>query len=181
LLYIYKFLKNKGGVDVMKSLIVFCSSHGTTAKAAHLIRKHLEGDVITINLNRTKLHSDIDIFDAVIIGGSIHAGMIQRKVKKFVKENQEVLRTKQLGLFLCCAHEGELAKEQFENAYPKELRDAAVVTGLFGGEFLISQLNFLEKWMVKQVSGVATDTSKLDYQSIMEFIDRFNQVLKMPS
>jgi menaquinone-dependent protoporphyrinogen oxidase len=122
----------------MKSLIVFCSTHGTTAKAAHILRKQIEGDVIVVNLERTKLHSDLDLFDSVIIGGSIHGGSIQAKMKKFMKEHQDVLPRKNLGLFLCCMKEGREASEQFEHVFPKGLRKAAIAKGLFGGEVIFS-------------------------------------------
>jgi menaquinone-dependent protoporphyrinogen oxidase len=101
----------------MKSLIVFCSTHGTTAKAAHLLRKKIEGEVIVINLERTRLHSDLEIFESVIIGGSIHGGSIQGKLKKFMREHHEVLHRKNLGLFLCCMREGKEAHEQFDRVF----------------------------------------------------------------
>ncbi|WP_404330865.1 flavodoxin domain-containing protein [Mesobacillus maritimus] len=158
----------------MKVLIVYCSSHGTTTKAALLLKKQIKGDVIVLNLNKAKLHSDVDLFDAVIIGGSIHTGSIQGRVKKFVKENLSVLRTKRIGLFLCCMREGQIALEQFENAFPIELRKQATATGIFGGEFLVSQMNFFEKQLVKRVGGVTTDTSRIDEEAIGEFADVFN-------
>lgn len=158
----------------MKILIVYCSSHGTTTKAALLLKKQLKGDVIVLNLNKAKLHSDVDLFDAVIIGGSIHTGNVQGRVKKFVKDNFSVLVTKKIGLFLCCMQEGQIAQEQFVNAYPEELRDRAVATGIFGGELLLSQMNFFEKQLVKRVGRVTTDTSRIDEQAIEEFADLFN-------
>lgn len=164
----------------MKTLIVYCSSHGTTGKAAHMLRKHIEGEVVVLNLNQTKLQSDLQIFDSVIIGGSIHAGNIQSKVKKFIKENHEVLLTRNIGLFLCCMREGEIASEQFENAFPAELRERAIATGIFGGEFLVSKMNFFEKLIVKKVSGVTEDTSKIDVQSIEDFAKAFNSRQVVP-
>ncbi|MBS8266553.1 flavodoxin [Mesobacillus boroniphilus] len=159
----------------MKSLIVYCSTHGTTAKATHLLRKQIEGDVIVINLDKTKLHSDLELFDSVVIGGSIHAGSIQGKIKKFMKEHEDVLERKNLGLFLCCMREGQEAHLQFENAFPPNLREAAIAKGLFGGEFVFSKMNFFEKIIAKSVSGETTDLSKLDVGAINEFANTFNR------
>jgi menaquinone-dependent protoporphyrinogen oxidase len=159
----------------MKSLIVFCSTHGTTAKAAHLLRKQIEGDVIVINLEKTKLHSDLELFDSVIIGGSIHAGSIQGKIKKFMKENDDVLQRKNLGLFLCCMREGEEAFKQFDNVFPHQLRELAVAKGLFGGEFVFSRMNFFEKIIARSVSGSTDDKSNLDEEAIREFATTFNR------
>ncbi|MBT2637822.1 flavodoxin domain-containing protein [Bacillus sp. ISL-39] len=158
----------------MKSLIVYCSTHGTTAKAAHLLRKRIEGDIIAINLDKTKLHSDLELFDSVIIGGSIHAGSIQGKIKKFMKEHEDVLRRKNLGLFLCCMRDGQEAYSQFENAFPSYLREAAIAKGLFGGEFIFSKMNFFEKMIAKSVSGSTEEISHLDLGSINEFAETFN-------
>jgi menaquinone-dependent protoporphyrinogen oxidase len=163
------------GGDLMKSLIVYCSTHGTTAKAAHLLRKRIEGDVIAINLDKTRLHSDLELFDSVMIGGSIHGGSIQGKVKKFMKEHEDVLQRKNLGLFLCCMREGKEAREQFEAAFPAKLREAAIAKGLFGGEFIFSKMNFFEKIIAKSVSGETEDLSRFDVSAIHEFADAFNR------
>jgi menaquinone-dependent protoporphyrinogen oxidase len=162
------------GGELMSSLIVYCSSHGTTSKAALLLRKELEGDVVVVNLNRTKLHSNVGLFDTVIIGGSIHAGSIQGKVRKFIKENRDDLMTKNIGLFLCCMREGQEAQQQFENAFPGTLRVRAVAKGFFGGEFLFSKMNFFEKQIVKRVVGITEDTCKLNSQAIQEFAQALN-------
>jgi menaquinone-dependent protoporphyrinogen oxidase len=164
----------------MKVLIVYCSSHGTTTKVALQLKRQLKGDVIVLNLNKAKLHSDVDLFDAVIIGGSIHAGSVQGRVKKFVKENLSVLKTKKMGLFLCCMREGHIAQEQFDNAFPVELRERAIATGIFGGEFLVSKMNFLEKQLVKRVGKVTTDTSRIDEQAIEDFATLFNTKQSVP-
>ncbi|MEH7094332.1 flavodoxin domain-containing protein [Neobacillus vireti] len=162
----------------MKSLIVYCSSHGTTEKVVGLLSEHLAGEVVSVDLKRDKTTIDLHDYEAVIIGGSIHAGMIQRRIKKFIQTHHDELLEKELGLFLVCMREGELAVEQFNNAYPQDLRKNSVALGLFGGEFLVSEMNFFERQVVKKVDGITADQSKLDMNAIMEFASRFNH-LKM--
>lgn len=162
----------------MKSLIVYCSSHGTTEKVVGILGEHLAGEVVSVDLKRDKPIIDLNDYDAVIIGGSIHAGMIQRRIKKFIQTHHHELLKKELGLFLVCMREGELAVEQFNKAYPQDLRKNSVALGLFGGEFLVSEMNFFERQVVKKVDGVTADQSKLDMDAIMEFASRFNH-LKM--
>ena len=161
------------GAKVMKSLVVYCSSHGTTGKAAKLLGVSLDGEVEVIDLNKKKA-PDINIYDSVIIGGSIHAGNIQRKVKHFMQKNHEILLTKKLGLFLCCYREGDEAKAQFEAAYPQDLREHAKSEGLFGGEFIFSKMNFLSRKIVNKIVGVSTDQSNFSTDLVQEFADRFN-------
>jgi len=158
----------------MKSLIVYCSSHGTTEKVVGLLSEQLTGEITSVDLNKGETWMDLEDYDAVIIGGSIHAGMIQRRIKRFIQAHHDELLVRELGLFLVCMHEGKVAIEQFNNAFPLELRKNSVALGLFGGEFLVSKMNFFERQVVKKVDGITTDKSKLDVESILEFASRFN-------
>jgi menaquinone-dependent protoporphyrinogen oxidase len=158
----------------MKSLIVYCSSHGTTEKAVQILSEWLEGEVYTLNLKKEKLQMDLDNFESIIIGGSIHAGNIQRKIKHFIDEYHDELAGREIGLFLCCMNEGNSAIEQFNHAFPEDLRKNSTAMGLFGGEFLFAKMNFFEKQIVKKVSGVTSDQSKLDLKAIKEFATTMN-------
>ncbi|MED4226358.1 flavodoxin domain-containing protein [Neobacillus cucumis] len=160
----------------MKSLIVYCSSHGTTEKVVGVLNERLIGKVVSVDLNHDKSIVDLKEFDAVIMGGSIHAGMIQRRIKRFIQAHHEELLGKELGLFLVCMREGEMAVEQFNNAFPQDLRKNAVALGLFGGEFLVSKMNFFERQVVKKVDGITSDQSRLDLEAISEFALRFNHL-----
>ncbi|MEH7492138.1 flavodoxin domain-containing protein [Neobacillus niacini] len=163
----------------MKTLIVYCSSHGTTEKAVQMVSEWLEGEVLTVDLKRDKITFDVCDYDFVIIGGSIHAGSIQGKIKNFIGKQYEELLTKKLGLFLCCWHDGETALEQFDKAFPEELRNVSIANGIFGGEFLVSKMNFIERQIVKKVSGVTNDTSNLDTTAIMTFVMKINTTLSL--
>ncbi len=160
----------------MKSLIVYCSSHGTTEKAVGILKERLEGYVLSVDLRKEKVPADIKNFDTIIIGGSIHAGNIQKRVKQFIKDHHDDLMQKELGLFLCCMQEGDAAIEQFNHAFPQDLRKNSSAMGLFGGEFLLSKMNFIEKQIVKKVSGVTADQSTLDKEAIKEFASRLNSL-----
>jgi menaquinone-dependent protoporphyrinogen oxidase len=169
-------MKYEGGVRDVKSLIVYCSSHGTTEKAVRFLSESLKGEVLAVDLKRENVKVDLRNFETVIIGGSIHAGNIQRKIKQFIHHNLDTLLEKEVGLFLCCMRDGETAIEQFNNAFPQELRKNSAAMGLFGGEFLLSEMNFFEKQIVKKVSGATIDQSNLDYEAIKEFALKLNAI-----
>lgn len=158
----------------MNNLIVYCSSHGTTAKAAQILADRLDGKVELVDLNKFK-DPDLTAYDAVIIGGSIHAGNIQRKVKQFINKNHDILLTKKIGFFLCCYREGDEAKMQFEQAFPQDLRAIAKSEGLFGGEFIFANMNVIERIIIKKVAGVAGDHSTFNVDSIKKFAQQFNE------
>lgn len=157
----------------MKTAIIFSSSHGTTEKASQLLRKHLKGEVDVINLKESS-NLCLSDYHSVILGSSIYAGSVKSKLKQFIKQNQSDLVTKKLGLFLCCMYEGDKATKQFETAYPVELRERSVSDGLFGGEFILTNLNFFERKIIKMIDGVTSDVYKMDVAKIKNFADRFN-------
>lgn len=65
----------------MKTAIVYMSMHGTTEKVVNIISEHLtQHDTDIFNLRNNKA-PDLSKYDFVIIGGSIHAGMIQKRIK----------------------------------------------------------------------------------------------------
>ncbi|MDE5414426.1 MAG: flavodoxin domain-containing protein [Bacillaceae bacterium] len=159
----------------MKCLIVYSTSHGTTEKASKLLSHYFEGNVELVDLNRSIFQPKIDRYDTIIIGGSIHLGTIQKKVRQFIKANLDQLLTKRVGLFLCCMNEGELAKEQFNKVYPVQLREHSFANGLFGGELLFSQMNFLERQIVTKVKGISSDVTNLNEESIRAFAKQMNE------
>lgn len=163
----------------MRTLIVYCSSHGTTEKAVQLLSEWTEGDVLAVDLKRDKILFDVQEFDFVIIGGSIHAGSVQGRIKHFIGKHHELLLTKKIGLFLCCWHDGQTAIEQFNDAFPEELRNVSVANGIFGGELLVSKMNFIERQIVKKVNNITMDTSNLDTTAIMTFVMKINETFSL--
>ena len=152
----------------MSTLILYISKHGCAKKSAKKLSELIKDKTEIIDI-RKNFPKSIQDFDTIIIGGSIHAGMIQKKVKKLCKQFSCELINKKLGLFLCCMEEGEKANEQFENAYPENLQKHATATGLFGGEFTFEKMNFLEKSIVKKISKISESVSKINEKAINEF------------
>ena len=156
-----------------KTIILYQSRYGTTEKAAKLLAEKLYDEVEIINLKNNK-NPSIDEYSNIIIGGSIRAAMIQSGIKKYIEKNMPVLLTKKVGLFLCCMEEGEKAEKQFQESFPEELRTKALVTGFFGGEFDFERMNFLEKSIIKKVSGVTEPLCNIKHQAIEDFAAGFN-------
>jgi menaquinone-dependent protoporphyrinogen oxidase len=157
----------------MSTLIVYASSHGCTEKAALALEQQLKDSVTLANLKKDK-NIDPTYYDTVIIGGSIHAGQVQKVVKRFCSQHLDTLKQKRVGLFLSCMEEGEKAQQQFDNAFPGELRNHAAVTGLFGGEFDFEKMNFLQRAIVKKVAGITENVSKVKEENIRQFSDALN-------
>ena len=164
----------------MKTIIIYESLHGSTEKCAKRLSELINTD---LHLARLKDTDDIqlDEYETVIIGGSIHHGVIQTRIEKFINENQEVLLKKNLGLYLCCMEEGDTAKKQFDNAYSVKLREKAIAKGFFGGEFNLRKMSFFEKKFTRKLTGISNSVSKLKDEEIQSFAKRINEVQKVKS
>lgn len=157
----------------MKTLLVYESTHGCTGKCAVRLHGLLEVKPEIIRLRRTG-RINVNNYNTVIIGGSIHAGTMQSRVRNFITSNLEKLIKKRVGLFVCCMEEGEKAEEQFKNAFPEELRKRAVAKGIFGGEFDFDRMNFFQKTIVRKVKGVNESVSKIVDDEIVRFAESIN-------
>ncbi|NOY50434.1 MAG: flavodoxin [Chlorobi bacterium] len=155
----------------MKTVIIYISKHGTTEKVARLIADKLDpGKTELINLGKDKVVG-IDAFDRIIIGGSIHMATVHKKTKKFCEANNSTLLKKTLGLFLCCMETGEKSIEQFEDAFPEDLRRHASSTLLPGYEYNLDKMNFFERILVRKISGSKESISKIDHDKIERFVN----------
>jgi menaquinone-dependent protoporphyrinogen oxidase len=157
----------------MKTAIVYATKHGTTGKVAMKLKEALTSDEVELfNLaenNRIEFRS----FDRIVIGSSIYAGSIQPAVKRFVEQNMVDLLQKEVGIFVCCMF-FEKADEQIGKAFPEVLRNHAKSVKHMGGEFLFDQLNFIERVLVRKITGVTNSVSKIDISSINSFITEIN-------
>ncbi|MFW5753201.1 MAG: flavodoxin domain-containing protein [Marinilabiliaceae bacterium] len=152
----------------MKTAIVYTTRHGTTEKVAQMIKEGLHEEAELINLKKSK-KPDLKPFEKIIIGSSIHTGKIPKKLYKFLENNLDTILEKPVGLFLCCMYEKE-AWAQFEEAFPATLRKHARSSKCVGGELLLENMNFLEKAMIKKITGTDSSQSKIDQQQIRELI-----------
>lgn len=159
----------------MKTGIIYISKHGTTEKVAQSIADKLKSDELQLfNLRKDKINN-LEAFDRIIIGSSIHAGNLNSKTKKFIETNKNTLLSKSLGLFLCCMEKGEKADEQFNNAFSEDLRSHSLSNGLMGGEFNFEKMNFIEKAIIKKISGNTESVSEINYDAIEQFVSNFEK------
>lgn len=150
----------------MKTALIYATNHGTTEKVANMISKSLDGDIKLFNLKNTT-PQDLSSYDSIIIGGSIHAGKIQKKVEEFCNKNIAILLQKRVALFICAMNVPEYQKE-LSDAFPKLLFNHAIAKKVAGGEFLFENMNFIEKMIVKGITGVKESVYKIDEESVAD-------------
>lgn len=155
----------------MKAGIFYSSKHGTTEKIANYIKERLDGYAVeVIELTGANI-PEVEDYDLIIIGGSIHVGKIQNSVETFCKLRESELIYKKVGLFICGMLEDKL-QEEFDNAYSDTLKEHSSANGIFGGELLFDEMNILEKFVVKRVAKVSETVSQINYPAIDEFIEK---------
>jgi len=152
----------------MKTIIIYTSSNGCTERAVTELSQKLSGEVEKIDLMHHHSPS-LNEYDRIIIGGSIHSEKIQQRINYFCLTHMHIFRTKEIGLFICCSHEPEVAREAIENAFPEELHQMAKTEAIFRGKFNLDEMNFVKRILVKKVARVREHASSLD----SEIIDRF--------
>ncbi|GFZ29712.1 flavodoxin [Clostridium zeae] len=159
----------------MKSLIIYATKYGTVEKASNLIKDKIEGEVVIVNIIKQEPPSLCE-FDNVILGGSIYIGNIQKKLKQFAMTHEEELLMKRVGLFICGGADKEEEKDkELKNAFPAKLYENAICKCSFGYEYKFDKLNFLEKAMIKKITGIKDSVYKLSEDSIKDFINKMNK------
>ena len=153
----------------MKIGIIYATTHGCTEKCVLKVKTGLSEEIESFNIKKNP-KPQIDGYDTILIGGSIHAGRIQNSIQKFCKKHLDALLKKKIGLFICCMEKGKKAEEQLINAFPLELLDHAKAKGYFGGAFDFDRMNFIEKAIIKKVANIDQSISNISEESIQNFI-----------
>ena len=159
----------------MKTLITYATNHGCTEKTALKLNDFLGGTAQLINLKENS-NPDLTDYERIIIGGSIHAGRIQKTIKKFCEQHKNELMKKELGLFICCMEEGEKAQIQFNDAFQEVLRQNAKASACLGGEFDFEKMTAFQRMIIKKVAKVEHNTSRVDYEAIRQFSTKMDKV-----
>ena len=157
----------------MKTLIIYESKHGATAKCAEKLSKALAGETVLCNLKENS-KPELGTYDRIVVGGPIYAGRLPKKMRTWLQGNLENLNQKQVGVFACGMTEGEKTEEVIRNAFPAQLISQALAIGFLGGAFYMDKMNFLEKWIIKKVSQAEGELT-FSHGPNGDFIEKYNE------
>jgi menaquinone-dependent protoporphyrinogen oxidase len=152
----------------MNTLIVYASKYGCVERCAGIIKKELNNQADIVNL-RDRKKFDLSGYEKVIIGGSIYIGKIRKEVTEFCANNINELKKKRLGLFICGMQENAFEAELNQN-FPQELLNIAAAKEYLGGEFLLDKMGFMDRLIVKKVSKITTNISKISEERIHNLV-----------
>ena len=154
----------------MSTLIAYATKYGFTKTCAEILAKNLDekADICDLADGLPNLLG----YDKVIIGGSIYAGKIRKPAMRFCSDNLDILKDKKLGLFICGIADGDDARKQLESAFPKELLAVAVAKESFGGECNYDKMNFMERFILKKITGSNVSQSRIAEDNITRFANQ---------
>ncbi|MFP8957547.1 flavodoxin domain-containing protein [Natrialbaceae archaeon A-CW3] len=175
-------------------LVLYGTGEGQTAKVADRITDEITArghETTTVNVSEIGLDLDLDDFDAVLVGASIHMGRQQKAVRKFVSANRDGLVTKPTGFFQVSGSSGEETEKGDAEAlgYLDEFIEATNWRpdriGLFGGALRFSAYGFLMralfKWMTKKKHPeleTSRDVEFTDWDEVEAFANEFATFLE---
>lgn len=158
----------------MSTLIAYATKYGFTRTCAEILAKRLDEKADICDLSSS--HPDPAPYDKVIVGGSIYAFKIRKPAARFCTENLNTLKGKKLGLFICGMAEGDDARKQLESVFPKELLSVAIAKESFGGGYDFSKMTFLEKLIMKKITGSDKSQSRIKEDNITRFAEQMKNV-----
>jgi len=148
----------------MKVLIVYATKNGASLEACQMLSDALSKrtDVTLVDINDT-LPSPSD-FDVAVVGGSIRMGKLNSKLKKYLKENKDVLSSMNSAAFICCG----IGKDFDDYRIMQLPQDISFSLGVhyFGGQLKPDRIKGkFDRFIVKTMrESIATqDPEKSDY------------------
>jgi menaquinone-dependent protoporphyrinogen oxidase len=165
----------------MNTLIAVASRHGSTREIADALAQHLRSFGTTAIVSNVHEATNLESYDAVIIGSAIYMGHWLPAAHKFVQSNRAILSTMPVWLF----SSGPLGED---NPQPKDdpghLADLMQVSGArehhnFVGKLDRSGLGFGERLTVNVVK--APDGDFRDWDAIRNWAQSIALALATPA
>ncbi len=178
-----------GRVKTLNVLILFATRQGQTAKIAARLGEHLERSGVSVRCidASTAQGIDLDAFDLLVFGASMHAGGLERELTDFIKANADTIATRPRSFFLvllsAATKDPLLRAESLADARQKMLDQLTVTfddTEMIAGALRYSKYALPVKWLMRRIAekaGEDTDTTR-DYEYTDWFqVERYAQRL----
>ncbi|AVD35160.1 flavodoxin domain-containing protein [Clostridioides difficile] len=156
----------------MNTIIIYSSKYGCTKDCANILKNKLSDNITIVDINNNN-KIELSKFDKIIIGSSIYAGSVSKKIRLLCNDNLELLNKKQVGIFLCCGFSEE-ADKYLKSNFPSSLLESANAIGIFGGEARLEEMKFLDKLIMKAVSKGNYDSFRISQDNIDNFLISLN-------
>jgi menaquinone-dependent protoporphyrinogen oxidase len=165
-----------------KVLVAYATKYGATAEIAERIGQVLCQEDLQADVLPADRVPDVNAYGAVVLGSAVYIGQWRKEAARFLRDNEAVLATKPVWLF-SSGPTGEGDPEDLTQGwqFPGKLQpiaDRIAPRGIavFHGASDLDKLNFIEKWMLKNVKAPVGDFR--DWQAIAAWARSIGQALK---
>jgi menaquinone-dependent protoporphyrinogen oxidase len=144
-------------------LVAYATKYGSTAEIAERISEVIRRSNPDVDVVNVKQGKDLAPYPVVVLGSALYMGQWRKEAVKFLQDNEAALAQKKIWLFASGPSGKGDPKKLAEGMYmPKSLqpvvdriqpKDFAV----FHGNVDPSRINFLEKWILRQVKAETGD------------------------
>ena len=159
-------------MEAMKTLILYATKHGAAREIARRIADRMDGAVLH-DLEQADVPA-LDLFDCVIVGSSLYAGMIRKEAKAFLSQNADRLREKKLGLFLS-GMDASREKAYFDANCPPDVLKAAKAAAFLGGVFDPKKTGAMERFIMKAVAKQKGYSNIISDEKIKQFVEAMKE------
>ncbi len=143
-------------------LVVYASPRGSTAEIARAIGKELRSAGYEVDVIEAGSVSSLEGCSAVVLGGPIYMGRLAGEIPKFIKKYRNALVRLPVAAFTVgISPVGKDPKGDVDSL--KKTFHAAiaplepVAETMFAGKIDLSQLSFMQKWMVNKAKAPVGD------------------------
>lgn len=144
-------------------LVTYATKHGATGEVAEKIGEVLQKAGLSTDVAPTYEVGDVAPYAAVVLGSAVYIGRWRKQAVKFLQDNQDALKEKDVWLFSTGPTGTGDPEELLEGwRFPEKLQPVADDIqphdiAVFHGALNPDDLNFLEKWMIKSVKAETGD------------------------
>ncbi|MFC5277169.1 flavodoxin domain-containing protein [Halorubrum rubrum] len=158
-------------------LILYGTEEGQTAKVAERVAAKLSGrghEASALDVRDRPDSFTVDMYDAVIVGASIHVGKHQEAIRDFVSENRDALAEMPTAFFQVSLSSASEEKRDeaagYVESFITETGWHPDRIGQFGGALRFSEYGFLKRLMMKQIAKDLLDEERRSHGDV-EFTD----------
>jgi menaquinone-dependent protoporphyrinogen oxidase len=163
-------------------LVAYATKYGATAEIAEIIGEVLRQAGLRADVRPAEKVSDVSAYQAVVLGSAVYIGRWRKQATKFLNANEKALAERPVWLFSSGpTGEGDPVELLKGWRLPGGLqpvadriqpRDIAV----FHGAVNVDDLNFIERWMIKNVKSPVGDFR--DWEAITAWAEGIAAALK---
>jgi len=162
-------------------LVTYASKHGGTAEIAIKVGEVLKGIGLAVDVVSVKQVKNLESYGAVVLGSGVYIGKWLKDATKFVESNESKLAAIPVWFFSSGpTGEGDPVELLKGWRIPPALEPAADRIkprdmAVFHGTLDINKLNFIEKFMIKQVEAPVGDFR--DWDAITAWAETIEKAL----